>query len=498
MSKRFPNQPKADRYHRGMKLRTITVGAGAVAVAVIGFKDRTNTKEPIRAAYPVAFWARKIATELGPLFRQYWIEGDEDERPYNRVTRNWVKASALGKNNVIGFGTTYKADEVGAISFVVKTFTNEAASLEDQAGTRYRRIIGGRGTPPVMMPSWVYVSGMSYGALSPSAIEALNRGAAANDAWHNTGEGGLSPAHLKGAGVVFQIGTAMYGVRGDDGLLDEAALADVAAHDSVKVFEVKLAQGAKPGKGGILPAEKVSAEIAKIRRIPVGEPSYSPPRNPHITDVDSLFDFLDRVRKITNKPCGIKMVIGSPNEIELIAAKMAAEPGRGPDFIAIDGGDGGSGAAPLVLAAHAGLPMRKALSIAHRVLQEHNVRDDVALFAAGRIATPQDAAMALAIGADAVGIARAALLALGCIQSLKCHENTCPTGIATQDKQRMKVLDADGGAIRVEKYLKTLIEETEMLARSCGYTSPDQLQPSDALIQMEPGRWVSVGEVVRD
>jgi glutamate synthase domain-containing protein 2 len=479
-----------------MRVWTKTAVAAAVgAVTAVAIRDRRNNDQPVRAAFPVAYWGRKLTTELGPLLRQYVIEDDESERPFNRTTRDWVYASARGKQNTIGFGSTYRADEVGSIVFTARTFTNEAATLEEQVGHGYRRIIGGRGTPPVVMPRWCYVSGMSYGALSSRAIEALNRGAAANGCWHNTGEGGLSPAHLHGAGLIFQIGTAKYGVRNANGTLDDGALAEVAGHDEVKLFEVKLAQGAKPGKGGILPAAKVTAEIAEIRGIPMGQDSISPPRHAEFTTTEGLFDFLDHIRSVTQKPVGIKLVIGDTSEIESIAALMAAELGRGPDFVTVDGGDGGSGAAPLVLAAHAGLPMRKALAITDRVMSEAGVRDDVTLFASGRIATPQDAAVALAAGADAVGIARANMLALGCIQSLKCHTNTCPTGIATQDQRRMKVLDADAAALRVERYLETLMQETEMLARSCGYETPDQLQSSDVLVQIEPSRWVPLGDL---
>lgn len=480
------------------KLATITAAGAAAGTAVaVAVRDRRNTDQPVRATFPLLYWGRKITTELGPLLRQYVIEDDESERPFNRTTRDWVYASARGNRNTIGFGSTYRADEVGALVFTPRTFTNEAASLEETVGHGYRRVIGGRGTPPVVMPRWCYVSGMSYGALNPRAIEALNRGAAANGCWHNTGEGGLSPAHLHGAGVIFQIGTAKYGIRHDDGSLDDEALADIAGHDEVKLFEVKLAQGAKPGKGGILPGEKVTPEIAKIRRIPVGEDSISPPRHAEFSDTPGLFDFLDHVRSVTGKPAGIKLVIGDPAEIISIAALMAAEPGRGPDFITVDGGDGGSGAAPLVLAAHAGLPMRAALSITDQVLRDAGLRDDVTLFASGRIATPHDAAVALAEGADAVGIARANMLALGCIQSLKCHTNTCPTGIATQDQRRMKALDADAAAVRVERYLATLMQETEMLARSCGYETPDQLTAKDVLVHVEPARWVPLEVLAR-
>jgi len=476
--------------------RTRRLAAGLAAVGAAGYlavKDRQNTAQPIRAMYPLAYWGRRLATEVGPLLRQYWFESDEAERPYNRTTRNWVYASARERPNTIGFGATYRSDEPGAVVFRPRTFTNTAAGGH---GGRYRRSIGGRGTRTVELDRWAYISGMSYGALSDPAVRALNIGAREAGCFQNTGEGGLAPGHLEGAKVIFQMGTAKYGVRNDDGTLNDDLLAEVTAHDEVQMVEIKLAQGAKPGKGGMLLKEKITPEIAEIRKIPLGQDALSPPGHAEFDDVDGLFDFIDHVRSVGGVPTGIKLVIGGEDEIRGIARKMAAEPDRGPDFITIDGGDGGTGAAPMVLAQHAGLPMRMAVATAHQVLLAAGSRDDVALFASGRVATPSDAALTMALGADAVGVARANLLALGCIQSLKCHTNTCPTGIATQDERRMKVLDVDAAAGRVTSYLRTLIEETELLGRSCGYTTPDQIQHGDVVVQVEPGRWESATTVV--
>jgi glutamate synthase domain-containing protein 2 len=467
--------------------------AAAGATGVVALKDRRNTDQPIRAMFPVAYWGRKLATEVGPLLRQYWFESDEAERPYNRTTRDWVYASARDTSNTIGFGATYRADEPGAVVFRPLTFTNTAAGAESSA---YRKVIGGRGTPSVTLDRWAYVSGMSFGALSERAVRALNIGAREAGCFQNTGEGGLAPAHLQGADVIFQMGTAKYGVRNDDGSLNDDLLKEVTAHDKVQMVEIKLAQGAKPGKGGMLLKEKITPEIAEIRKIPLGQDALSPPGHAEFDDVDGLFDFIDHVRSVGGVPTGVKLVIGHHDEIQGIAEKLAAEPDRGPDFITIDGGDGGTGAAPLVLAQHAGLPLRMALATAHQVLTDAGSREHVALFASGRLATPSDAAQALALGADAVGIARANLLALGCIQSLRCQTNTCPTGIATQDERRIKVLDVDAAAGRVARYLTTLIDETELLARSCGYSSADQFQLDDIALQVEPGRWESAEAVI--
>ena len=460
------------------------------ALLLVFIHDKTQTKEPFMRRYPVVGWARKLFVELGPYLRQYWFANDREETPYNRITRNWVYQTSKGESNNIGFGSQQDMDAVGSIVFLPTTFTNDATHLGDEVGHAFRRIIGGRGdVKPVALKNFVYVSGMSYGALSWNAIAALNLGAKKAGILHNTGEGGLSDAHKQGGMVIFQIGTAKYGIRDDEGNLDDELLAQTASNEQVQLIEIKLAQGAKPGKGGMLLKEKITKEIAEIRKVPMGEDAFSPPRHKEFNDVDGLFDFIDHVRAVTKKPVGIKMVIGHPHEIESIAIKIAEDLNRGPDFITIDGGEGGTGAAPLVLASHAGMPLKQALAITDRVLRKHSVRDHLALFASGKIATPADVAVAMALGADVVGISRGFLLALGCVQALKCHTGACPAGIATASRSAQKALHVEAASERVATYATTLIKESQMLAESCGYTDPTQIKSDDVMLQVEPGRF---------
>ncbi len=472
-------------------------GVGA-AVAVVARRDY-ESGVPIRKKFPVLYWGRWLGYELGPLLRQYIIAGDEDERPFTRTQRQWVKHSAEGTVNVLGFGSQYSIDIPGAVAFTPKTFTNPVDDLEQAVGSGVRRIIGGRGgVMPVAMPHPLYVSAMSYGSLSSHAIEALNRGAAAAGIWHNTGEGGVSPYHLAGgAGMIAQMGTAKFGLRNADGSLNDEKLAELGARENVKMIEIKLSQGAKPGKGGILPGAKVTPTIAEIRGVPVGQDVMSPARHREFDDVAGLFDFIDHVRSVAQVPVGIKTAIGTPVEIEAIAKAMSEEPERGPDFITVDGGEGGTGAAPHVLMSHAGLPLRQALVVVTDALMRWNVRDDVTLFASGKLVEPANAALALALGADAIGTARGFMLALGCIQSLKCHLDTCPTGIATQDENRQKVLDVDAAAERVERYATTLLNELMVLSRACGHDDPSQLSPDDALVMVDVGHWVPARRAAR-
>jgi glutamate synthase domain-containing protein 2 len=467
----------------------LIASATVVGIIVVYIHDKTQTDEPVQRMFPVLFWGRKIFTEVGPLFRQYMFANDTEETPYNRLTRNWIYQTSRGKRNTIGFGSQIDMDTVGSTIVLPATFTNLASKTGEETGRSYKKVIGTHtGVETVTMEHFVCISAMSYGALSFRAHAALNLGAKRAGIMHNCGEGGLAPCHEYGGGdLIFQIGTAKYGVCDNDGNLDDDLLRKVAEHPQVKMFEIKLAQGAKPGKGGMLLKEKITQEIADIRNVPMGKDAFAPARHKEFSDVDGLFDFIDHVRDVVKKPVGIKMVIGHTEEIESIAKKLKAEPGRGPDFIVIDGGEGGTGAAPLVLSSYAGLPMKQAVAVADWALKTHGVRDKVVLFASGKIATPVDIAVAMALGAEAVYIARGFLLSLGCIQALECHSNACPTGIATQNKKLEKALDIEAAALRVETYAKSLYKEAQMLAESCGYHTPEDISDDDIMIVSSPG-----------
>lgn len=472
----------------GMLFPTLLLMALLSGIMLIYIHDKTQRNDPAQRLFPIIIWGRKLLIKAGPLLRQYLFLNDQEEAPFNRITRNWIYETSKGVRNTIGFGSQVDMDRVGATIALPATFTNMSTKTGEETGKSYEKIIGKyTDCRPVTMRHFINIGGMSYGALSFRAHAALNKGAKMAGIMHNTGEGSLAPCHEYGGDLIFQIGTAKYGIRDEEGNMDDGMLKEISQHPQVKMIEIKLAQGAKPGKGGMLLKEKITYEIARIRKIPMGKDAYAPARHKEFNDVDGLFNFIDRVRKITKKPVGIKMVIGHTAEIESIAEKMNREPGRGPDYIAIDGGDGGTGAAPLVLSSYSGLPMKQAIAVAEWALKRHRVREKVVLFAGGKISTPIEVAVAMALGADAVYIARGFMLSLGCIQALECHANHCPTGIATQNKRLEKAIDIEAAAQRVANYADTLYKETQMLAESCGYSSPDQITPDDIMIVTSPG-----------
>jgi glutamate synthase domain-containing protein 2 len=331
---------------------------------------------------------------------------------------------------------------------------------------------------PYLAKSFFNISGMSYGALSHAAVSALSSGAKLAGVWMATGEGGLSRYHLEGGcDVVMQIGTAKYGVRDAEGNLSEARLREIAAHEQVKMFEVKLAQGAKPGKGGILPASKVTREIAEIRGIPEGQDSISPNRHTDIGSVRELGDFVARVRNITGKPVGVKFVVGDPSFLDEWFSECTADPEGCPDYIQVDGGEGGTGAAPAALADYVGLPITQALPILAAARARHGLTERIRIVASGKLITPDKVAWALCMGADFVSSARGFMFSLGCIQAMKCSSGKCPTGVTAADPRLIAGLDPTDKGARVARYAARVMEDVEIIAHACGATDATGLLP---------------------
>ena len=430
-------------------------------------KDITQKKHTVLRNYPVIGRLRYFFEQMGEYFRQYFFTGERDEMPFNRSTRGWVYRLAKNEGGIIGFGSTYDLHEPGALVFVNAPFP---VIEEEQLPTPPLAIGEGWCDKPFVARSVVNISGMSYGAISKPAVRALSRGAAEAGCWLDTGEGGLSPYHLEGGcDVIMQIGTAKYGVRDADGKLSPQRLQELAAHENVRAFEIKLSQGAKPGKGGVLPGGKVTAEIAAIRGIPEGQDSISPNRHRDISTADELIEKIATVRELTGKPVGIKTAIGGwhfMNELcEAVARRGMA---FAPDFIAVDGGEGGSGAAPQALADHMALSIDEALPRVVDALIESGLRERVRVIAAGKLVTSARAAWALAAGADFVNTARGFMFALGCIQALRCHANTCPAGVTTHNPRLQRGLVVADKAQRVASYCRNMNKEIDMIAHACG------------------------------
>ena len=448
----------------------LVLGAAVAMVLTFYVLDRMQSDDAIRRNYPVIGRFRGLFTKLGEFFRQYFFAMDREEMPFNRAQRDWVYHAGKGQGNTVAFGSTRNLSIPGTPIFVNACFP----PLDDQFATTAPMVIGPTAAVPFRAKSIFNISGMSYGAISRPAVEALSRGAAKAGIWLNTGEGGLSPSHLTGGcDIVYQIGTAKYGVRDDKGNLDDAKLRKVGANPLVKMFELKLAQGAKPGKGGILPGEKVDAEIARIRGIPEGMDSVSPNRHREIDDFDDLLDMCAHIREVTGKPVGFKTVIGSSDAwAEMFERINQREDDCAPDFICIDGGEGGTGAAPMPLIDLVGMPIREALPRIVDLRDRHDLKERIRVVASGKLVNPSDVAWALCAGADFVASARGFMFSLGCIQALKCNRNTCPTGITTHDPRLQGGLVVEDKYAKVAHYAKSVIREVETIAHSVGVAEP--------------------------
>lgn len=470
----------------------MSIGCMILAVLVLYVIDSTQTTHAVRRNYPVIGRFRYIFETLGEYFRQYFFAMDREELPFNRAQRAWVYRAAKGVDTTVAFGSTRDLRPAGTVTFANCPFPTLDQNATDTAVVE----IGPYARTPYRTASIYNISGMSYGAISKPAVLALSNGARMAGVWMNTGEGGLSPFHLEGGGdIVFQIGTAKYGCRDGDGTLSDEKLAALAAHERIRMFEIKLSQGAKPGKGGILPGSKVTPEIASIRGIPAGHDSISPNRHPEVNSIPDLLDFVSHVREVTGKPTGFKLVLGAYEWLDDLCDEINR---RGienaPDFITLDSADGGTGAAPMALIDYVGLPIWESLPMLCDALERHKLKTRIRINASGKLITPAEVAWALCVGADFVCSARGYMFSLGCIQALQCNKNTCPTGITTHDKRLQRGLDVTDKAERVRRYAERVTHEVCVIAHSCGVTEPRKLRREHARIMGPDGVSISLAD----
>src|SRR5688572_10032649 len=460
---------------------------GALFILII--HDITQKKHTVLRNYPVIGRFRFFFENLGEYFRQYFFAGDRSEMPFNRATRAWIYREAKNEGGILGFGSTYDLHAPGALIFVNHPFP---VLEEERLPTPSLALGEGFCKQPFEAKSIVNVSGMSYGAISAPAVRALSRGAALAGCWMDTGEGGLSPYHLEGGcDIIMQIGTAKYGVRDAQGNLAPERLVELSK--VAKAFELKLSQGAKPGKGGVLPGRKVTAEIAHIRGIPEGRDSISPNRHRDIANMAELLEKINWIRELTGRPVGIKTAVGGwrfMNEMADIVHRRGLE--FAPDFLVIDGGEGGSGAAPQALADHMGLSIEEALPRVVDALIETGLKNRVRVVASGKIVTSARAAWALCVGADFVNTARGFMFALGCIQALRCHQNTCPTGVTTHNKRLQRALVVEEKYLRVANYAMNMNKEIDMIAHSCGVRHARELRREHVRLVQASGQSVAL------
>ncbi|NHA69768.1 FMN-binding glutamate synthase family protein [Phycicoccus flavus] len=485
----------------GSKGWTGAAAAGAGVTALAAY-DLLQKRHSILRRYPVVGHLRYVLEDLRPELQQYFIERDWDGRPFDRNTRSVVYERAKGIHGEKSFGTERDVNEVG-----YEYLVHSVAPVEPPDEPARVQVGGPDCTRPYSM-ALMNVSAMSFGSLSANAIRALNKGAAMGGFAHDTGEGGLSAYHLEhGGDIVWELGTGYFGARTKDGGFDPDTFADKAAHDAVKLVSLKLSQGAKPGIGGVLPAKKVTKEIAEVRQVPQGEKCVSPPAHRVFSTPTELVEFVARMRELSGgKPAGFKLCVGSRLDV-LAICKAILEVGTAPDFIIVDGSEGGTGAAPLEFEDHVGMPLTHGLMTVHNALVGAGLRDRVKVGASGKVAQGNDIVKRLVQGADYTNSARAMMMAAGCIQAQRCSTDTCPSGVATQDPRRARALDVGDKSERVRRYQEATVAEAMQLMAAMGVRSPDQLSPfhlrrniteTEARSYAELYDWLEPGQLLQD
>ncbi|RWR12588.1 FMN-binding glutamate synthase family protein [Siminovitchia fortis] len=513
-----------------------TTGALVLAALIIFFIylilfDRNQKMHAILRNYPLLGRVRYFFEKIGPEMRQYWFNSDTEGKPFSRADYENIVRSAKYKRDVIGFGSRRDFEEEGfyirndmfpklteelkvdqeTIALTKKyllikdpLFTQRIEKVEDDESSAYLLheddaiVIGPHLEHPFILKGQIGMSAMSYGALGKNAITALSKGLAmAKGTWMNTGEGGLSPYHLEGGvDIIMQIGPGLFGIRDKDGEVDWDELKRKSEIPQVRAFEIKLAQGAKV-RGGHIDAEKVNPEVAEIRKVEPYKAVDSPNRFRQFHDVPTMFDFIDKIRETTGKPVGIKIVIGG-NDSAKELAKYMSETGRGPDFITIDGAEGGTGASYQELADSVGLPIKSGLLILVSTLKKYGVRNRVKIIASGKLFSPDRIAVALAMGADLVQIGRGFMISVGCIQTLKCQSNICPVGVATTDPHLQKALVVDEKKHRAANYVITLRKALFRISAAAGLNSPVHFSSKNVMFKDDKGIAHSLESIIHE
>lgn len=462
-----------------------------IVLVIIAIRDIIQRKHTISHNYPIIGHLRYLFEKIGPEIRQYFVANNREELPFNRIERGWIYASAKKENNYEGFGTDRDIYAHQHIFINNAMMPFKLSKNHPNTSNPYflpcAKVMGlyNKRKKPYRPASVINVSAMSFGSLSAKAVESLNKGVKMANAYHNTGEGGLSPYHSYGGDVVFHFGTGYFGVRDKDGNFSMEKMKQLVKDNPfIKAIEIKLSQGAKPGKGGVLPGAKITQEIANIRGVEVGKDVLSPPNHSAFSNVKELLDFIEDIAENTGLPVGIKAAIGKLDQWEELADLMLKSE-KGPDFIAVDGGEGGTGAAPPSFADHVSLPWVYGFSDLYKVFQKRNLTDRIVFIGSGKLGFPAKAAMAFAMGADCINVAREAMMSIGCIQAQVCHTNRCPSGVATQSKWLQNGIDIPLKSVRLAQYFKTFRKEFLEITHAAGYEHPCQFNMKDIDVNVD-------------
>ena len=471
----------------GMLLYLVSPLIPAALLIVAIYDAFVNKKHSITKNFPILGRIRFLMERFRPEIRQYFIEDDRSGLPFDRVQRSYIYRKSKDENSMSGFGSDANFNSAGHFVILQSEFPKSGSETDL---VPCAKVMGPHRKKPYRPSSIINVSAMSFGALGPNATTANNIAALEAGMYHNTGEGGFSPYHETADQVVFQIGTGYFGcgITMADGRTRKFSMSHllelVSKHPSIKAIEIKLSQGAKAGKGGVLPGSKVTEEIAKIRGVDVGKDVISPAQHNAFNSVDGLIDFVEMIADNTGLPVGIKSAVGKSDFWEELAKRMS-ERGKGPDFITIDGGEGGTGAAPVPFADHVSLPFMDAFPLVYKIFQKHRLTDRVVFIASAKLGFPAKAVVAFAMGADLINIAREIMMSAGCIQAKKCHMGTCPAGIATHNWWLNRGFDIEDKSQRIARFVKELRKDILSLTHASGYDHPSEFMMSDIRIKEE-------------